>query len=183
MSFLNVGDENERLIVRTNLCPSVATARISESFSWKRTPIIAGRNSSVLTAKDVLPMRLRSISASMAISFSPLNCGTVGNSSLDSPVREYSPFSVTILILLFSVSMVNTTCTSGSARIVSTILFAGMAMTPSSMPFTVSATAIEISRSVAVILRTFFEISKRRFSRIGSVDLVGTTPIVFERAF
>src|SRR5450830_1707987 len=66
---------------------------------------------------------------------------------------------------------------------VSTILFAGIAITPSSIPFTFTATVMEISKSVAVIFRTFLATSKRRFSRIGSVDRVGTTPMVLERAF
>ena len=66
---------------------------------------------------------------------------------------------------------------------VSMSLFAGTAIFPSSLPLTSRVADMETSRSVADNRSVFFAKSNRIFSRIGRVDLEGTTPFIHVKAF
>src|SRR5690606_29177111 len=92
---------------RTNLCASVATKVVSSGLIWQKTPVIAGRSSSLLTAKIVLLMDSNNTEDESSTEEAFSITGIFGKSSAFSPLNLYLPSPALISIAEVCRSTIN----------------------------------------------------------------------------
>src|SRR5690554_2605184 len=139
---------------------------------------MAGRNSSLLTAKMVLLMASANIEADMLTEAPFSTTGIFGKSSAFSPLNLYFPSPALISTARVCISMEKATGWSGRVFSVSIRILDGMATRPSSFDSMANDVTMLVCRSVAEIVRILSLISNRKFSRIGSTVFVLDAPLI-----
>ena len=143
----------------------------------KNTPVMAGRRSSLLTAKIDLLMAVSKAWLVMVKAEVSSAGGSFGKLSGFSPMTLYLPLSLVISIPKFlSISKVSGWL--GRFFRESMRIFAGIQTRPLSLASISRWIFITVSRSVATTVSLLASISKRKSSRIGKTLFEPITPLI-----
>src|ERR1700712_598938 len=138
---------------------------------------MAGRSSSLLTAKMVLFMASANTDAGKFTDDAFSTTGIFGKSSPFSPLSLYLPSPALISIAKVLSSTEKATGCSGNDFKVSNKIRDGMAIRPFSLASTVREVVMLVCRSVAEMVKFPSFISNKKFSSIGNTVLLLNAPL------
>src|SRR5690606_29368021 len=151
--------------------------------NWQKTPVIAGRNSSLLTANNVLLIASDNTEAGRFTVEAFSTTGIFGKSSPLSPLNLYLPSPALISIAYVCGSTENAIGCSGKVFNVSNNIFEGTAILPSSLASTAKDVIILVCKSVAEMIRFPSLISNKKFSNMGNTALLLSAPLTDCKCF
>src|SRR6186713_2851560 len=165
------------LLYFTKRCASVATHCIPFLSISKKTPVIAGRRSSLLTANKVLLIAVTRAEEVVVNEVVSSVAGSLGKLSGFSPITLYLPLSL-VSSTAKCLSILKVRGWSGIFFRESMRILAGIQTFPVSLASISIWTFMTVSRSVATTVSLFFSTSNRKSSRIGRTVLALITPLI-----